>query len=154
MKSIRVLELRKITLAKIEYKGSFQGIGKAYSKLTNWAKKQGLINKSINKTLTIYKNDIYKVGIENLEQGASIIIDKACKPNNEVDIIEFNPGKCAVGRYELISFFEFKDIWADMKSYTDNHELEFSMSGSFEVYQPKRNNKTIVDICIPLKYNN
>ncbi|MDC3220707.1 GyrI-like domain-containing protein [Flavobacteriales bacterium] len=98
-------------------------------------------------------NYIDEVGIENLEQGASIIIDKTCKPNNEVNIIEFEPGKCAVRRYELNSFFEFKDVWKDMKTYTDNHELDFSMSGSFEVYQPKRNNKAVVDICIPLKKN-
>ena len=38
-----------------------------------------------------------------------------------------------------------------MKKYTDKHELEFSMAGSFEVYQPKQHNKTVVDICIPLK---
>lgn len=151
LNEVKLVELRSITIAQVQHFGDFQGIGIAYSKLTNWAKKQGLTNKSINKTLTIYKNDIYKVGIENLEQGASIIIDKTCKPNDEVNIIEFKPGKCAVRRYELNSFFEFKDVWADMKSYTDNHELEFSMSGSFEVYQPKRNNKTIVDICIPLR---
>lgn len=38
-----------------------------------------------------------------------------------------------------------------MKNFTDKHELEFSFAGSFEVYQPKRNNKTVVDVCIPLK---
>ena len=151
LNEVKLIELRTITIAQIQYKGNFQGIGGAYLKLTKWAKHQGLTDKSINKTLTIYKNDINEVGIENLEQGASIIINKTCKPNNEVNIIRFEPGKCAVRRYELNSFFEFKDVWTDMKNYTDNHKLEFSMVGSFEVYQPKRNNKTIVDICIPLK---
>ena len=80
-----------------------------------------------------------------------MIIDKTCEPTNEVRITEFVPGKCAIRRYELNSFFEFKEVWTDMKNYTDNHELEFSMAGSFEVYQPKQNNKTVVDICIPLK---
>jgi len=151
LNEVKIVELRPITIAQVQHKGDFQGIGEAYSKLTKWAKQQGMTDKSINKTLTVYKNDINEVGIENLEQDASIIIDKTCKPNNEVNIIEFEPGKCAVRRYELNSFFEFKDVWTDMKSYTDNHELEFSMAGSFEVYQPKRNNKTVVDICIPLK---
>ena len=148
---VRIVELRPITIAQIIHKGDFQGIGKAYSKLTKSAKQQGFTDKMINKTLTVYKNDMYEVGIENLEQGASMIIDKTCEPTNEVRITEFVPGKCAIRRYELNSFFEFKEVWTDMKNYTDNHELAFSMAGSFEVYQPKQNNKTVVDICIPLK---
>ena len=151
LNEVRIVELRPITIAQVQHKGDFQGIGKAYSKLTKWANQQGLTDKIKNKTLTVYKNDINEVGVKNLEQGASIIVDKVCEPNNDVSLIEFVPGKCAVRRYELNSFFEFKDVWTDMKNYTDNHELEFSMTGSFEVYQPKRNNKTVVDICIPLK---
>jgi AraC family transcriptional regulator len=151
LNEVRIVELRPITIAQVQHKGDFQGIGKAYSKLTKWANQQGLTDKIKNKTLTVYKNDINEVGIKNLEQGASIIVDKVCEPNNDVSLIEFVPGKCAVRRYELNSFFEFKDVWTDMNNYTDNHELEFSMAGSFEVYQPKRNNKTVVDICIPLK---
>lgn len=115
------------------------------------AQGQGLSNKNINKTITIYHNDLYEVDIQNLEQSACIILDKACQAKGEIKIENFNPGKCAVRRYELNSFFEFKDVWTDMKLYTDIHELEFTMAGSFEVYQPKQNNKTIFDICIPLK---
>ena len=63
LNEVKLVELRSITIAQVQHFGDFQGIGIAYSKLTNWAKKQGLTNKSINKTLTIYKNDIYKVGI-------------------------------------------------------------------------------------------
>ena len=151
LNKVRLLELRPVTIAQVQHIGEFQEIGRAYSKLTKWATQHGMTDKNINKTLTIYKNDINEVGIENLEQGASIIINKTCKPNNEINIIEFKPGKCAVGRYELNSFFEFNEAWTDMKNYTDSHELEFSIAGSFEVYQPKRNNKTVVDICIPLK---
>ena len=153
LNKVKIVELRPIAVAKVEHKGDFQGIGKAYSKLMKWAKGQGVTNKKINKTLTIYHNDLYKVGVENLEQSASIILDKNCEPTDEVSIKEFVPGKCAVRRYELNSFFEFKDVWTDMKNFVDNHELEFSMAGSFEVYQPKQNNKTVVDICIPLKNN-
>ena len=151
LNEVRIVELRPITIAQVQHKGDFQGIGKAYSKLTKWAKQQGLTDKIKNKTLTVYKNDINEVGIKNLEQGASIIVDKPCEPNNEVCLIEFVPGKCAIRRYEMNSFFEFTEVWNDMKNFTDNHELEFTMAGSFEVYHPKRNNKTVVDICIPLK---
>lgn len=56
-KNIRVLELREITLAKVEYKDSFQGIGKAYGKLMNWARANGFSNSKTNKTLTIYHDD-------------------------------------------------------------------------------------------------
>ncbi|MDG2193276.1 MAG: GyrI-like domain-containing protein [Polaribacter sp.] len=151
LNEVRVVDLRSISIAHVNHKGDFQGIGKAYSKLSKWARQQGLNNKKINKTLTIYHNDIDVVGIENLEQSASIILDKKCEPTKEVSIKEFKPGKCAIRRYELNSFFEFKDVWLDMKNFVDNHELEFSMAGSFEVYQPKQNNKTVVDICIPIK---
>lgn len=99
----RILELRPITLGQVIHKVDFQGIGKAYSKLSKWAKQNGLNNKKVNKTLTIYQNDINEVGIENLEQRASIILDKKCEPSNEVSIIEFEPGKCAVRSYELNS---------------------------------------------------
>lgn len=153
LNEVRIIELRSITLAQVSHKGDFQGIGKAYSKLSKWAKQQGLNDKSVNKTLTIYHDDLYKVGIENLEQSASIILNKKCVPSKGINIKEFEPGKCAIRRYELNSFFEFKDVWTDMKKFVDNHELEFSMAGSFEVYQPKTNNKTVVDICIPLKKN-
>lgn len=151
LNEVRIVALRPITLGQVNHKGNFTGIGEAYSKLSKWAKKHGLNNKKVNKTLTIYKNDINELGIENLEQRASIILDRKCDASNEVTIRQFEPGKCAVRRYELNSFFEFKDVWADMKEFTDNHELEFSMAGSFEVYQPKQHNKTIVDICILVK---
>ncbi len=147
----RIIDLRSITLAQVKRKGNFQEVGKAYSKLTKWAKQQGLNDKNINKTLTVYHNDLYEVGIENLEQSASIILSKKCNPTDDIHITQFNPSKCAIRRYELKSFFEFKDAWAEMKNFVDNHELDFSMAGSFEVYQPKLNNKTVVDICIPVK---
>lgn len=153
LNAARIVDLRSITLAQVSHKGDFRGIGKAYSKLMKWAKQQGLNDQTINKTITIYHDDLYEVGIENLAQSASIILDKKCVSSNEINIKEFKPGKCAIRRYELNSFFEFKDVWADMKSFVDNHELEFSMAGSFEVYQPKINNKTVVDICVPLKKN-
>ena len=76
LNEVRIVELRPITLGQVIHKGDFQGIGKAYSKLSKWAKQNGLNNKKVNKTLTIYQNDINEVGIENLEQRASIILDK------------------------------------------------------------------------------
>ena len=65
---VRIVELRPITIAQVVHKGDFQGIGKAYSKLTKWAKQQGFTDQMNNKTLTIYKNDMYEVGIENLSK--------------------------------------------------------------------------------------
>ena len=47
-KKIRVLQLREIIIAKIEYKGSFQGIGVVYKKLMNWAHQNGYSNPKIN----------------------------------------------------------------------------------------------------------
>ena len=65
-KKIRVLELREIIIAKIEYKGSFQGIGVVYKKLMNWARQNGYSNPKINKTITIYHNAPNEVGINNV----------------------------------------------------------------------------------------
>ena len=151
LNEVKIIELRSITLAVVEHIGDFQGIGKAYSKLMNWAKSKGFTNDKINKTLTIYHDDFNSVQLKDLRQSASIILDKPCEPSKSVTIQDFKPGKCAVRRYELGSFLEFKDVWADMRNFIDNHELSFSMAGAFEVYQPKRNNKHIVDICIPIK---
>lgn len=78
LNEIRIVKLRPITIAQVQHKGDFHGIGKAYSTLIKWAKQHGLTDKKNNKTLTVYKNDFNKVGIENLEQGASIIVDKIC----------------------------------------------------------------------------
>lgn len=149
-KKISILELREVTLATVAYKGSFQGIGKAYAELMKWARAHGFTNSKKNKTLTIYHDDPDVVGVDHVRQSASMITDKPFEPMNNIKKLVFNAGTCAVGRYE-ISFSEFKDAWTEMKNFVDNHELDFSMAGSFEVYQPKRNNKIVVDICIPVK---
>lgn len=75
-KNIRVLELREITLAKVEYKGSFQGIGKAYSRLMDWAIANGFSNSKTNKTLTIYHDDPNEVGMNNVRKApVSLLIN-------------------------------------------------------------------------------
>jgi len=153
-KHIKVLELRNATLAKVQYKGSFQGIGKAYRELTNWGRIHGFNNSKTNKTLTIYHDDPNQVGINNVRQSACIITDKPFDPTDRIEKIEFNPGKCAVGRYE-ISFFEFKDAWTEMFNWVQKNGLNVSEKDAFEVYQNNSNShpkkKTVIDICIPIK---
>lgn len=151
--NIKVLELRDVTIAKVDYKGSFQGIGNAYKKLMKWSKSNGFVNSKTNKTLTIYYDDPNIVGINNVRQSACVIIDKAIESNNDIQIKEFKPGKCAVGRYE-ISYFQFKDAWIDMTNWIKEKKLKTS-GDSFEVYQDKSssqsNGKTVIDICIPVE---
>ena len=153
-KKIRVLELREIIIAKIEYKGSFQGIGVVYKKLMNWARQNGYSNPKINKTITIYHNDPNELGINNVRQSACIIADRKFDSNDTIKKDEFYAGKCALGRYE-ISFYEFKNAWTEMSEWVRGNNLEVSGKDSFEVYQNNfnnhPNNKCIIDICIPLK---
>lgn len=92
----------------MDYKGSFQGIGNAYKKLLEWSISNGFTKPQTNKTLTIYHDDPNVVGMNNVKQSACISIEKKTKPTQGIEIIEFKPGKCAVGRYEL-SYFEFKN---------------------------------------------
>ena len=153
-KKIRVLGLREITIAKIEYKDSFQGIGVVYKKLMNWARLNGYSNPKINKTITIYHDDPNEVGINNVRQSACIIADRKFDSTDTIKQDELYAGKCAVGRYE-ISFYEFKNAWMEMTEWIKENNLEVSGKDSFEVYQNNSNNypskKCIVDICIPLK---
>ena len=153
-KNIRVLELREITLAKVEYKGSFQGIGKAYGKLMNWARANGFSNSKTNKTLTIYHDDPNEVGMNNVRQSACVITDKPFEPTNGIKKAELKAGKCAVGRYE-ISYFEFRKAWIEMFEWINRNELKVSEKDAFEVYQNNSNThpnkKCIVDICIPIE---
>ncbi|GGZ89884.1 AraC family transcriptional regulator [Algibacter mikhailovii] len=153
-KRIRVLELRKITLAKVEYQGSFQGIGAAYGKLMQWARSNGFSNPKTNKTLTIYHDDPNVVGMYNVRQSACIIANKPFEPTNEIKKTELNAGKCVVGRYE-ISFFEFKEAWLEMFDWIHKNNLKVSKKDAFEVYQNNSNThplkKTIIDICIPIE---
>ena len=153
-KKIRVLELRQVILAKIEYKGSFQGIGSVYKKLMHWARQNSFSNPKINKTVTIYHDDPNEVGINNVRQSACIITNKKFDSTDTIKKDVFFAGKCAVGRYE-ISFYEFKNAWMEMTEWIKENNLEVSGKDSFEVYQNNSNNhpskKCIVDICIPLK---
>ncbi len=153
-KHIKILELRKITLAKVDYKGSFQGIGKVYRKLLSWAHVNNFSNAKTNKTLTIYHDDPNQVGINNVRQSACIITDKYFEPTNGIKKLEFSAGKCAVGRYE-ISFFEFKNAWTEMFEWINRNNLKISTKDAFEVYQNNANThpkkKCIVDICIPIE---
>lgn len=135
-KSIRILELRDVTLAKVDYKGSFQGVGKAYQKLMQWSRSNGFTNPRENKTITIYHDDPNEVGINNVRQSASIIIDKPIH-DEEIKCTDLNPGKCVVGRYE-ISFFEFKDAWTEMYEWIKTNKLKVS-GDAFEVYQNNSN---------------
>lgn len=151
-KSIRILELRDVTLAKVDYKGSFQGIGTAYQKLMKWSRLNGFTNPKKNKTITIYHDDPNVVGINNVRQSACVIIDKPIN-DEEIKKTEFHPGKCVVGRYE-ISFFEFKDAWTEMYAWIKNNNLKIS-GDVFEVYQNNSNQhpqkKCIIDICMPIE---
>jgi len=153
-KTIRVLNLRDISLAKVEYKGSFQGIGKAYGKLMQWSRANGLTDATKNKTITIYHDDPNEVGMNNVRQSACIIVDKLVKSPEGITQSDFKPGKCAVGRFE-ISFFEFKNAWIEMFKWIDQNGFKASGEDSFEVYQNNSNQhpqkKCIIDICISVK---
>lgn len=152
-KKIKTLDLRPITLAKVDYQGNFQGIGKAYQKLMYWARLHGFTNSSKNKTLTIYHDDPNAVGINNVRQSACIIVDTQIESAGDITQLDFKPGKCAVGRYE-ISFFEFKDAWVEMHQWIRDNNLKIT-GESFEVYQNNSNKhpskKNIIDICIPIE---
>jgi AraC family transcriptional regulator len=152
-KSIRILHLRDITLAKIEYKGGFQGIGKAYKKLMTWAKVNAFTNPTKNKTLTIYHDDPNIVGMNNVRQSACIITDMPIVPTEEITMLDFKPGKCVVGRFE-VSFFEFRDAWIEMHEWIKKENLTIS-GKSFEVYQNKSSShpkkKSVIDICIQVE---
>lgn len=152
-KNIRILELREITLAKVSYKGSFQGIGTAYQKLMNWALANGFSDPKINKTLTIYHDDPNIVGMNNVRQSACIITDKPFIPPNGIQKAQLKAGKFAVGRYE-ISYFEFKEAWTEMFNWIPKNGYIISEKDAFEVYQNNSNTnpkkKTVIDICIPI----
>ena len=154
IKNIRILHLRETTLAKVEYKGSFQGIGKAYKKLLSWAHDNGYSNSNKNKTLTIYHDNPNEVKMNNVRQSACIIIDQTFDTTNEITKMKLNAGKFVVGRYE-ISFFEFKHAWTEMFDWINKNNLKTSKKNAFEVYQNNSNNhpqkKCIVDICIPIE---
>ncbi|WP_171036994.1 GyrI-like domain-containing protein [Maribacter algarum] len=152
-KKIRILDLRPITLAKVDFQGNFHGIGKAYQKLMYWVRHHGFTNSSKNKTLTIYYDDPNVVGINNVRQSACIIVDTQIESAGEITRLDFKPGKCAVGRFE-ISFFEFKDAWVEMHQWIRDNNLKIT-GKSFEVYQNNSNKhplkKNIIDICIPIE---
>ena len=153
IKEIRIVELRDISLAKVDYIGGFQNIGNSYKKLLNWSRANSFTNSKINKTLTIYHDDPNVVGINNVRQSHCVIVDKEIKSSGEIKIIKFTPGKCVVGRYEL-SYFEFKNAWIEITEWVKSNNLK-SSGDSFEVYQNNSNNhsqnKTIIDICIPIE---
>lgn len=152
--TIKILELRNTILAKVDYKGDFTGIGNAYRTLKNWSNPNGFNNPATNKTITIYHDDPNKVGINNVRQSACIIVDKEIKTTETIKQLNFKPGKCAVGRFE-ISFFEFKKAWEEMFDWINKNNLEKAERDAFEVYQTNANKspkqKVIIDICIPVK---
>lgn len=151
-KSIKILDLRSVTLARVAYQGSFQGIGTAYKTLTRWSKTQGLTDPSRNKTITIYHDDPNEVGMNHVRQSACIIADKEVQPAGEIHLFQFTPGRCVVGRYE-VSFFQFKEAWTEITQWVTSHALQQS-GDPFEVYQNNSSQhpqkKTIIDICIPI----
>lgn len=153
-KHIRVLELREINLARVEYKGSFQGIGKAYSKLMSWAKASGYNNSQVNKTITIYHDDPNVVGFNNVRQSACMIIEQPIENIAGIEKSIFKPGRCVVGRYE-ISFFEFKNAWTEILKWVKSNNFKESTGKRFEVYQNNFNThpakKCVIDICIPIE---
>lgn len=97
-KSIKILELRDVTLAKVAYQGSFQGIGKAYKTLRSWSQTQGLTDPTRHKTITIYHDDPNEVGMNNVRQSACIITDQEVQSVGEIQLVQFTPGRCVVGR--------------------------------------------------------
>jgi len=139
----RVVDLKSVLLAKIDYTGHFQGIGKVYQNLMSWAKTN---NFSSNKTITIYWNDPNIVGFNNVSQSACIITHQTIKEVGEIKNHQLPAQKCFVGRFE-VSYFEFPKAWKYTTQKLKENNLKEKGTGNFEVF----NSKKVIDICIPVE---
>lgn len=149
---IEVKQMPLINVAYVTHVGNFQGIGKAYEKLMNWAYANGV---SGEKTITVYHDNPNNTDISKIRQSACIELKKPVKASNEVSSTTIKEGNYAVGKFE-VGFSEFEKAWQSMMIWIEENGYKVNATrGSYEIYHNNFKNhpqgKSVIEICIPVE---
>ncbi len=149
---IEIKEIEKINLAYVSHVGEFDQIGIAYEKLIAWAKPNGLLDKKPN-FISVYHDDPRVTDVAKLRQSAGIILDENIKTEGEIGKLTIEKGRYVVGRFE-IKHTQFNEAWNSMNIWVAENGYTLRDWYYFERYHNNYlthpENKSIVDICIPI----
>lgn len=157
--SITIKNLDNTKVIYIRFRGSYADFRKQSKKMFNqlfdFAQKNNLIVDGITKVLTIYHDNPFITGEENLRTSVAMTIpDKVdIEENNEVSVMSLN-GKYGVGHFE-ISAGEYGEAWQYMyNEWLFKNKIEPRDTFPFELYvnEPPKNfkDKSFTDIYIPI----
>lgn len=151
---VQVKEMPEVQVIYCRHTGAFNEIGKAYSKLMQFAGPRGLLNGPHAKTMTVYHDDPSVTEMEKMRQSACLIVDGDVKVDGEIGKMTIPAGNYAVAGFE-INETQFEQAWNTMCIWLTESGYEPGDGYSYELYHnhheqhPER--KFILDICIPVK---
>jgi AraC family transcriptional regulator len=158
--NVVIKDLEKFTVAYVRYIGPYAGNGQLFEslfgKLFGWAGPRGLTDPNTNKdakVLIIYHDDPGITDEEKLRTSVCLSVPKETEVEGEIGKMVIDGGKYAFARFEL-NEDEYADAWNWVYSqwlptsgYMPDDRTCFEMYPEPE----KKDGKTVVDICIPIK---
>lgn len=150
---VEVKELPEIRLAGITQFGGFDKVQESYEKLFKWAGNNGLLNSPGLKVMTIYHDNPRVTEKSKVRQSACITINEDAILNDEVNLLQIQKGKYAIGRFEIPAA-SFPKAWEELLIWVKRNGYEFGERDYFEVYlndnRTHPEQKFIIDIGIPI----
>jgi AraC family transcriptional regulator len=155
---VEVRHLEEMPVAYVRYVGPYKGDAKLfeglYERLLRWAGPRGLVNFPETKCVVVYHDDPEITPEEKLRVSACITVPGGTQTGGEVGSMTIQAGKYAMARFELLPH-EYQEAWSWLFSqWLPSSGYQPGDGPCFELYQHQgtcEGEKTVVDICVPVK---
>lgn len=125
-----------------------------YNKIIQWARPKGFMDLPGLTMTGIYLDSAKVTAPEKIRVNIGIVLPEPVPEEKGIHYLHLNPGKCAVGSFEL-SMSEFEKAWVSMFVWVNEQGYQVRNLPPFELYyndyREHPENKSIVDICVPIQ---
>ena len=157
--TVDIQEFPKMHVAYVRHIGPYAGDSELFrglfEKLMRWAGPRGLFSNPDTRTLTVYHDDPSLTDEDKLRTSACVTIPEDMEVDGEVGKMSLDPGKYAVGHFEIDAsqygeaWDHLMGSWLPQSGYQPDDRTCFEMNLNDPSKHPEQ--KHIVDICIPVK---
>ena len=158
-RSVEVKLLQSTTIAYVRNTGPYSGDSKLFyslnKKLINWAKTNDIVDYIKANIVIIYHDPIEITSSDKLRISFGFTFENTVKPKGEIGRMLIPKGKYIICRYYLDNN-QYPQAWANVyRDLMPQRGLQPKDGYCFERYAydcyNKKDKKTIVDICVPVK---
>lgn len=149
--AISIQNILPINVAYVNYIGAFDGVGSAYANVFKWTVFNGVKPKH---RITRFYDSPEVTELSQIRQNACVEIEQTYEPNDLVSFSTIEPGKYAIGKFEL-AMKELDRAWQTMMVWVAEQELVPDEKRTcFEKYHEGEvvaAGHSLVEIFVPIK---